>query len=139
MDESPVNKLIRQIIDVELALENKRAELRTKYPEYETEMAAVSDLEDEVEAAKKELTKYLADNKDFDVHKVAGHAVSVTRIVKLEVENPELVPEDLKEMKTEWVVDVKEAQNQVKALGEDLPGFKDKSYYRLNFKKAKNA
>lgn len=133
---NPADNLIKQIVDAQLAAENKKAELRNKYPDYENELAKLDKLEEEIEVAKKELTQYLADNKDFDTHKVAGHTVSVTRVVKLEVEDAEKVPDDLKEMKTDWVVNIKEAQNQVKALGEDLPGFKDKSYYRLNFKKA---
>ena len=138
-NQSPADKLIQRIVDVELGIANKKAELREKYPDYEREQARLEQLESEVEEAKKDLTKYLAEHHDYDVHKVAGHAVSVTRVVKLEVEDIEAVPDDLKEMKTDWSVDLKEAQNRVKVLDQDIPGLKDKSYYRLNFKKAKNA
>lgn len=134
-----VDNLIQRIADAQLVVDEKKAELRKKYPGYEAEQAEIIELEEEIDRAKKEVTKCLSSNSDFDVHRVAGYAVSVTRIVKLEVENPEEVPDDLKEMKTELVVDVKRAQDQVKVLGGNLPGFKDKSHYRLNFKKVKNA
>lgn len=137
MQSDKADTLIAKIVEAELAVENKKAELRQKYPDYEKEMSWVEKTEDEIKEAKEELTKYLADNQDFDTHKVSGHIVSVTRVVKLEVDDVEKVPDDLKEMKTDWQVDVKEAQNQIKMLGGTLPGFKDKSYYRLNFKKAK--
>lgn len=135
---NPADNLIQRIIDVELDVENKRAALRQKYPDYDKEKAEIDKLEEEVDEAKKKLTKYLGDNQDFDTHKVSGHNVSVTRIVKLEVENMDDVPEDLKEMKTDWAVNMEEAKNRAKVLGGTIPGFKDKSYYRLNFKKAKN-
>lgn len=138
-NNDPVDGFINKIVDAELQLDIKKAELRNKYPDYEKEKAELDKLEAEVDDAKKAVTKYLSDKQDYDLHKVAGHQVSITRVVKMEVEDIEKIPDDLKEMKTDWTVDIEEAKNRVKVLGGMLPGFKDKSFYRLNFKKVKNA
>lgn len=133
-EETTVNQLIARIVDTQLAVDNKKSELRKLYPEYDKEMAWIAQTEAQISDAKDQLKEFLAEHKDYDIHKAAGYVVFVSRVVKLEVENLDLVPDDLKEEKTEWVVDVKEAQERTKVLGEAIPGFKDKSSYRLNFK-----
>lgn len=87
---------------------------------------------DELQKMKDDVKDELIKRKDFDLHKVDGVKVSVSRIIKVAVDDIDKVSDDFKETKV--VANEKKAQEYIKVMGEIPAGFVDKSYHRLTWK-----
>lgn len=105
--------------------------LKNKYPEVFTELLEIASARGKCEELKKELKSLLIARDDMDNHEVDGHKYSVSKIIKLETENIDIVPDEFKSLQV--VADEKKAQDFYKLMGIVPEGFKDKSYHRLNW------
>lgn len=122
----------RELAELEEQTNKREDELKSKYPEVFVELLDIERARGECEGLKKELKSLLVARDDMDNHEVDGHKYSVSKIVHLETENIDLVPDEFKSMQV--VADEKKAQDYFKLMGVAPEGFKDKSYHRLNWK-----
>lgn len=121
----------RELADLEEHTNKRESDLKSKYPEVFVELLDIARARGEIEGLKKELKSLLIAQDDLDNHEVNGHKYSVSKIVRLETENIDLVPAEFKSMQV--VADEKKAQDYYKLMGIVPEGFKDKSYHRLNW------
>lgn len=90
----------------------------------------------DADKAKKMLKQALVKENNYDMGVVntehgKKYKYSLTKVVRLEVNDIEQVPAEFKSMQE--VADEKKAQNYYKLMGEAPSGFKDVSYCKLNF------
>ena len=121
----------RELADLEEHTNKRESDLKSKYPEVFVELLDIARERGEIEGLKKELKSLLIAQDDLDNHEVDGRKYSVSKIVRLETENIDLVPAEFKSMQV--VADEKKAQDYYKLMGVVPEGFKDKSYHRLNW------
>lgn len=121
----------RELADLEEQTNKRESDLKSKYPEVFVELLDIARARGEIEGLKKELKSLLIAQDDLDNHEVDGRKYSVSKIVRLETENIDLVPAEFKSMQV--VADEKKAQDYYKLMGVVPEGFKDKSYHRLNW------
>ena len=130
MDRTPED-VARELYELEEQTNKRENDLKEKYPEVFVELLDIARARGECEDLKKELKSLLVAHDDMDNHEVNGHKFSVSKIVRLETEDIDLVPDEFKSMQV--VADEKKAQDYYKLMGIAPEGFKDKSYHRLNW------
>lgn len=121
----------RELAELEEQTNKREEELKSKYPEVFVELLDIARARGECEELKRELKSLLIARDDLDNHEVDGRKYSVSKIVRLEADNIDLVPEEFKSVQV--VADTKKAQDYYKLMGVAPDGFKDKSYHRLNW------
>lgn len=126
--------IAKELVDADKTLADARKELYAKYPNLETELGNIANLETMVANLKTELKESLVEEDDYDIHEINGKKYSVSKVVKLAVSNIDLVPETFKSVME--VADEKKAQGHYKLYGTAPVGFEDKSYNKLNYKDA---
>lgn len=89
---------------------------------------------EEIQERKKALKRELTEARDFDLHKLSDGKlkVAVTNISRIEVVDPEKVPDEYKSYGV--VIDEKAAKESFVLTGELPAGFRDKSYPKLTWK-----
>lgn len=121
----------RELAELEEQTNKREEELKSKYPEVFVELLDIARARGECEELKRELKSLLIARDDLDNHEVDGRKYSVSKIVRLEADNIDLVPDEFKSVQV--VADTKKAQDYYKLMGVAPDGFKDKSYHRLNW------
>lgn len=99
------------------------------------ELEEINTLRAEIEERKIKLKERMIREEDFDLHKVKGMKISVCPITKLAVEDEDLVDEKYKT--TGVVINTKKAQDHKKLYGTVPAGFRDATYYRMDWKEDK--
>lgn len=127
-----IDKQVSLIAEKERELRTELDKLVSSNPDIFKQKELLEAQLDELQRMKDEVKAELIKRKDFDLHKVGGVKVSVSRIVKVAVGNIDKVPDDFKS--TMVVADEKKAQEYIKVMGEIPEGFVDKSYHRLTWK-----
>lgn len=121
----------RELAELEKQTDERESELKSKYPEVFVELLDITRARGQCEELKRELKSLLIAQDDMDNHEVDGHKYSVSKIIRLETQNIDMVPNEFKSMQV--VADEKKAQDYYKLMGVVPQGFKDKSYHRLNW------
>lgn len=121
----------RELAELEEQTNKRESELKSKYPEVFVELLDIARARGECEELKRELKSLLIARDDLDNHEVDGRKYSVSKIIRLQTDNIDLVPNEFKSMQV--VADEKKAQDYYKLMGVVPEGFKDKSYHRLNW------
>ena len=121
----------RELAELEKQTDERESKLKSKYPEVFVELLDIARARGECEELKRELKSLLIAQNDLDNHEVDGRKYSVSKIIRLETDNIDLVPNEFKSMQV--VADEKKAQDYYKLMGTAPEGFKDKSYHRLNW------
>lgn len=121
----------RELVELEKQTDERESKLKSKYPEVFVELLDIARARGECEELKRELKSLLIARDDLDNHEVDGRKYSVSKIIRLETDNIDLVPDEFKSMQV--VADEKKAQDYYKLMGTAPEGFKDKSYHRLNW------
>lgn len=121
----------RELAELEKQTDERESKLKSKYPEVFVELLDIARARGECEELKRELKSLLIARDDLDNHEVDGRKYSVSKIIRLETDNIDLVPDEFKSMQV--VADEKKAQDYYKLMGTAPEGFKDKSYHRLNW------
>lgn len=121
----------RELAELEKQTDERESELKSKYPEVFVELLDIARARGQCEELKRELKSLLIAQDDMDNHEVDGHKYSVSKIIRLETQNIDMVPNEFKSMQV--VADEKKAQDYYKLMGVVPQGFKDKSYHRLNW------
>lgn len=132
-----MDELIRLVVETEKAVAERKANLKSQYPEVFKALEQVEDVEKQIANKKAEVKDKLIEVGDFDTHTVDGVNVSVSRVVACAVEDETQVPEDYKTFK--MVVDLDQVKDRIKVTGEIPAGIRDKTTFRFNWKKVKNA
>ena len=130
MERTPED-VARELVELEKQTDEREAELKKKYPEVFVELLDIERNRGLCEELKRELKSLLVAQNDLDNHEVDGRKYSVSKIVRLQTDNIDLVPNEFKSMQV--VADEKKAQDYYKLMGVAPDGFKDKSYHRLNW------
>ncbi len=130
MERNPED-VARELAELEKQTDERESKLKSKYPEVFVELLDIARARGECEELKRELTSLLIARDDLDNHEVDGRKYSVSKIIRLETDNIDLVPDEFKSMQV--VADEKKAQDYYKLMGTAPEGFKDKSYHRLNW------
>lgn len=131
MEKRNPEDVARELAELERQTDARENDLKAKYPEVFVELLDIERARGEIEGLKKELKSLLIAQDDMDNHEVDGRKYSVSKIVRLETDNIDLVPDEFKSMQV--VADEKKAQDYYKLMGIVPDGFKDKSYHRLNW------
>lgn len=131
MEKRNPDDVARELVELERQTDARENDLKAKYPEVFVELLDIARARGEIEDLKKELKSLLIAQDDMDNHEVDGRKYSVSKIVRLETDNIDLVPDEFKSMQV--VADEKKAQDYYKLMGIVPDGFKDKSYHRLNW------
>lgn len=131
MEKRNPEDVARELAELERQTDARENDLKAKYPEVFVELLDIARARGEIEGLKKELKSLLIAQDDMDNHEVDGRKYSVSKIVRLETDNIDLVPDEFKSMQI--VADEKKAQDYYKLMGIVPDGFKDKSYHRLNW------
>lgn len=130
MERNPED-VARELAELEKQTDERESKLKSKYPEVFVELLDIARARGECEELKRELKSLLIARDDLDNHEVDGRKYSVSKIIRLETDNIDLVPDEFKSMQV--VADEKKAQDYYKLMGIAPEGFKDKSYHRLNW------
>lgn len=130
MERNPED-VARELAELEKQTDERESKLKSKYPEVFVELLDIARARGECEELKRELKSLLIARDDLDNHEVDGRKYSVSKIIRLETDNIDLVPDEFKSMQV--VADEKKAQDYYKLMGTAPEGFKDKSYHRLNW------
>ena len=130
MERNPED-VARELAELEKQTDERESKLKSKYPEVFVELLDIARARGECEELKRELKSLLIARDDLDNHEVDGRKYSVSKIIRLETDNIDLVPDEFKSMQV--VADEKRAQDYYKLMGIAPEGFKDKSYHRLNW------
>lgn len=134
MEDIDVSEMVKSIADAEKSLAKRMDDLKTKHPKVFAELDAISEAQKEVDALKATLKSYLESRHDYDVYEAGGVRASVSKIVKIGVEDINRVPNEYKKTETVVVADEKKVMEEYKVFGTLPDGFVDKSYSRLNWK-----
>lgn len=127
---------LAKVITLQRFAEEAYAALEQEHPEVWARLQEIEKAKSDAEQEKAAVRDELIRARDFKLRQIDGYNISVTRTVKLVVSDPEKVSQDYK--RTEEVVDVKKAQEDMKVLGELPAGFEDKSIYKLNWREVRN-
>lgn len=129
---------IEKLIQIQHETEKKKKALREQYPDVFAQLDEIEqtekDLSDTWEAVKADLIA----KEDFDVHEVLSVKsaqrvrFSVSKVVKIGIDNVDEVPEEFVVMKK--VADTDRIKQYYELYGKLPEGCSDKSYYRLNKK-----
>ncbi len=130
MERNPED-VARELAELEKQTDERESKLKSKYPEVFVELLDIARARGECEELKRELKSLLIAQDDMDNHEVDGRKYSVSKIIRLETQNIDMVPDEFKSMQI--VADEKKAQDYYKLMGVVPQGFKDKSYHRLNW------
>lgn len=136
MNQPTINDSVKDIAIIEADVEQQLATLQQQYPDIFKQIEYIEEQKRKVNEFKESIKQRLIDTQDFDLHEVDGVKISVSKIAKLDVDNINDVPDEFKEVAT--TANVKKATDYMKVMGEMPKGFKDKSYYRLNWKVEKS-
>lgn len=133
-NESIDDVIARIILDTEDI--NQRFEVfQREHKAVFDELEEINALRAEIEERKAKLKEQMIREEDFDLHKVQGMKISVCPITKLAVEDEDLVDEKYKT--TGVVINTKKAQDHKKLYGVVPAGFRDATYYRMDWKEDK--
>lgn len=121
-----------ELAELEQSVDSRERELQKKYPEVFKELLKLEADKGRIKDLKEELKASLIKEDDLDMHTVGTKKYSVSKVVILKVDNIDEVPDDFKSM--QLVANEKKAQDYYKLMDEPPKGFKDKSYYKLNWK-----
>ena len=132
MAKMPVEDKISKIAEREMALRKELGNLIADNSEVFKQKDFIEDELNKLEQEKLAIKDELVKNNDFDLHQVGKLKVSVSRVVKVVVDDIGKVPDAFKETKV--VANEKKAQEYVKVMGEIPEGFTDKSYYRFSWR-----
>lgn len=139
-NELTIEDKMQRVIQAQKTADKAYAAIEDDFPEAWQRLEQIRIAREKADELKAEIRQDLIQAADYNVHKIDGFNISVTRIVKLEVADSDKVPMDFKTpTKEKWDVDVKKAVEDAKILGEIPEGFKDKSTYKLNWNAIKNA
>lgn len=126
--------LAEELVQTERDLFDRKKDIEMRYPDLAHELREMDRLTNRVEALKQDLKQALVEEDDYDIHEVDGKKYSVSKVVKLAVDNIDLVPAEFKSVME--VANEKKAQDYYKLFGDVPAGFVDKSYNKLNYKDA---
>ena len=129
-------ELVSDIAMLEEECQEYESTLREEFPEAWAMFQALERNKEKKESLKRQLKEILIGEEDLDIHENSGYKYSVSKVVRLAVDNIDLVPDEFKDFKE--VANERKAQDYYKLMGEAPEGFKDKSYYKLNMKEANN-
>ena len=131
-DMSDLLTEIDEISNDEKALAKAMDALKTQHPDVFVELDKLSARQKEVDTRKSKLKSRLEKAKDYDVYDTKVARVSLTEIVRIDVDDIEKVPTEYKENKV--VANIKKAENHFRLYGNLPEGFINKSYSRLNWR-----
>lgn len=138
--ELTIEEKMQKVIQAQKTADRAYEAIEQDFPEAWQRLERIRITREKADELKAEIRQDLIQAGDYNVHKIEGHNISVTRIVKLEVADSDEVPMDFKTpTKEKWDVDVKKAVEDAKMMGIVPDGFKDKSTYKLNWNPIKNA
>lgn len=138
--ELTIEEKMQKVVQAYKAADKAYAAIEDDFPEAWQRLEQIRVAREKADEMKDEIKQDLIQAGDFDQHKISGFNISVSRVVKLEVEDAEKVSMDYKApTKEKWDVNVKRAMEDAKVSGVVPDGFKDKSIYKINWKEVKNA
>lgn len=138
--ELTIEEKMEKVIQAQKVADKAYAAIEDDFPEAWQRLEQIRLAREKADELKAEIRQDLIQAEDYEVHKISGYNISVTRIAKVAVVDAEKVPMDYKTpTKEKWDVDVKKAQEDLKELGMLPDGFADKSTYKLNWNAIKNA
>lgn len=139
-NELTIEEKMSRVVRAQKMADRAYDAIEEDFPEAWERLEKIRIAREQAEALKAEIRQDLITAEDYNVHKVDGFNISVTRIVKLAVADSDKVPMDFKTpTKEKWDVDIKKAVEDAKIMGEIPEGFTDKSTYKLNWNAVKNA
>lgn len=124
--------LAKELAELEQSVDSREKELQKKYPDVFAEIAKIEADKGRIKDLKDALKAALIEDDDLDMHTVSNKKYSVSKVVVLKVDDIDEVPDDFKSM--QMVANEKKAQDYYKLMDEPPKGFKDKSYYKFNWK-----
>ena len=125
---------VKSIASTEKSLARRLDDLKQSHPQVFAELDEIERAHKEVESLKATVKTYLDEQKDYDVHDEGDVRVSISRIVRIGVEDIDKVPDEYKETQTLVVANEKKAEEHLRLYGTLPEGFVDKSYSRFNWK-----
>ena len=128
-----LSKQVKDVALIEESIFSQLEKIKSEHPDVFEQIEYIEDQKKKVNEFKDKIKQYLIDTQDFDLHRIDDVAFSVSKIAKVDVENIDDISDEYKEMTT--TANTKKATEYMKLMGSVPSGFKDKSYYRLNWKK----
>lgn len=128
-----IEKIARSIIDKERRIAQLFEEAHIRFPEASAIYDELDKYRADLEEARKYLKETLHQENDYDIHQIEDVQFSITKVVRMKVEDIDEVPAEFKQVME--VADEKRAANYYKLYGEPPKGFSDNSYDKINWKR----
>ena len=127
-----IDDLAKEIIAEEKRLQQYKKDIEEEFPDAQRHYDTLNKGLEELAKKRDELKAKLIEEGDYDIHQVDGRQFSISKVVKMKVDNIDEVDPDFKQ--TMEVADEKRAAKYYKLYGEAPKGFVDNSYNKINWK-----